>query len=297
MKNHNIPLIFLLIALSVCTHLHASGANYLTETVSNDTVKDKEIKKPERQAERIALGQSHSRFAVKLGYVYAKLDTKVSFEPPQGILSSTISLESNLGLPSNSYFITGSFLYRITPRSGIYAQYYGINREGNSQTGQDYIFSSDTIPSGTNINAFFNTQVISAGYMLSVLRDPHAFLGFYFMVYLMLLETGVKSDLGAVNADVRLVAPLPNFGLLASFRLTKWLTLDGNVGFFSLTTSTFGSSIYDFNLSLIARPVHWLGINLSYQEFDVRVEFPSNNLNTTADYNFRGPSLGMTFIF
>ncbi len=297
MENGLYKLIFLLMILFVSLNVSAMQIDYSTYFVVNDSVKDKEAKKVERKEERIQLRHSHNRFGIKTSYVYAFLDTEVSFELPQGNLSSTLSFENNLGLPSNSFFFTGSFLYRITPRSGIYAQYYGINRSENSQTDRQFIFKNDTIPAGTDIEVYFNTQVISAGYLFSVLRQPNSFLGFYFNVYFMFLETGVKSDQGTINSNVELIAPLPNFGLVASFKLNKWLYLNGDVGFFSLHTSTFGGSLHNFNLSLMARPIHWLGITLSYQEFDVRMEFPSDDINTVVDYNFRGPAIGLSFFF
>ena len=297
MKSYTIKLILLINIFIGLPNLYAIETNYLTNSVSGDTVKNKEIKKKERKEERVTLRHSPNRFGIKVNYVYAFLDTEVSFQLAKGNLSSTLSLENNLGLPSSRFFFTGSFLYRITPRSGIYAQYYGINRAKNSQTDRQYIFKKDTIPEGTNINVYFNTQVISAGYLLSVLRDPDAFLGFYFNIYFMLVETGVKSNIGDRSPNVELIAPLPNFGIIATFKLNKWLYLNGEIGFFSLHTSTFGGSLHNFNLSLIARPVHWLGINLSYQEFDVRAEFPSDNINTVVDYNFRGPSIGLSFFF
>lgn len=297
MKNYPFKLILLLLIIVACLNVKGEQVDNSTNFIIKDTVKDKETKKLLRQEERIQLRQSHNRFGLKFSYVYAFLDTEVSFELPHGNLSSTLSLEQNLGLPENSYFFTGSFLYRITPRSGIYAQYYGINRSETSQTDKDYIFKKDTIPAGTDIEVYFNTQVISAGYLLSVLRDPNAFLGFYFNIYFMILETGVKSEEESINSNVDLLAPLPNFGIVASFKLYKWLYLNGELGFFSLKTSTFGGSLHNFNLSLMARPVHWLGINISYQEFDVRMEFPSDDVNTVVDYNFRGPSLGLSFFF
>jgi len=84
---------------------------------------------------------------------------------------------------------------------------------------------------------------------------------------------------------------------VASFKLNKWLYLNGNVSFFSLNTKSFGGSIYSYNLELMARLVHWLGISLSYQEFDVRAEFPDDRVNTVVDYNFRGPAAGLSFYF
>jgi hypothetical protein len=283
--------------LFVSLNVSAMQLDYSTYFVVSDSVKDKEAKKVERQEERIQLRHSHNRFGLKFSYVYAFLDTELSFELPHGNLNSTLSLEQNLGLPENSFFFTGSFLYRITPRSGIYAQYYGINRSENSQTTEDIIFLRDTISAGTNINVHFNSQVVSAGYLFSVLRSPNAFLGFYFNIYFMYVETGVNSDGGFINSNVKLIAPLPNLGILASFKLSKWLYFNGSVGFFSINTSSLGGSLHNFDLSLMARPIHWLGLSLSYQEFDVRMEFPSDDVNTVVDYNFRGPAVGLSFFF
>lgn len=297
MNNYSVVQKLLLMLLFTSIHLHVIGSDYLSETFSDDTIKSNEIKKREKLEEKIQLRNSHQRFAIKFGAVYAFLDTKVSFDLSRGNLSSNLSLEDDLGLPSNSYFFAGSFLYRITPRSGIYAQYYGINRLENSQTEKDYIFKNVTIPAGTNIQSYFNTQVLSAGYMYSVLRDPNAFLGFYLNVYFMVLATGVDSDFGDINSEIKLAAPLPNLGIIASFRLANWLNLNGGVGFFALNTSDFGGSLYNVDISLMAKPAHWLGISLSYQQFDVRVYFPSDDINTVVDYNFKGPSLGLSFIF
>lgn len=297
MRSDTVKITVLLIMLAFFGEARAQQNHFRADSISMNNIKDKDQKKLDRLEERSILRQSHRRFSIKIAYVYAFLDTEISFDLRNRNLNSTLSFEQNLGLPSNSFFFTGSFLYRITPRSGIYAQYYGINRNESSLTDKDYVFKNDTILSGTNITVSFNTQVISAGYLYSVLREPNAFLGFYFNMYFMFIESGVRSDLENINSNVELIAPLPNVGLIASFRITKWLNLNGGIGFFSLHTSSFKGSLYNFDISLMAKPTHWLGINLSYQEFDVRVEFPSDEINTIVDYNFRGPSIGLSFIF
>lgn len=297
MKVNTVKITILLILLAFLADVYSQQNSSIADSLSKNDTTNKEQKKIERQEERSLLQQSHRRFSIKIAYVYAFLDTEISFDLRNRNLNSTLSFEQNLGLPSNSFFFTGSFLYRITPRSGIYGQYYGINRNEGSITDKDYVFKNDTIMAGTNITVNFNTQVISAGYLYSVLREPNAFLGFYFNMYFMFIESGVRSDLENINSNVELIAPLPNVGILASFRLNKWLNLNGGMGFFSFHTSSFKGSLYNFDISLMAKPTHWLGINLSYQEFDVRVEFPSDEINTIVDYNFRGPSIGLSFIF
>ena len=289
--------IAIIILLITSTILQAGNGSYSSTELTKDTLNKKENRKAKNEKEKLELRHSHSRFTIKLDNVYASLDTKATFQVNDGIFNVSIGLEDNFGLPGQKNFFTGSFSYRITPRSGIYALYYGINRQEVHIAEQDYYFLDDTIPAGSSMTSFFNTQVISAGYLLSILKNPDAFLGAYFNIYFMMLETGVYSSTKTIDANVGLLAPLPNFGLLVAFRLTNWLYLDGSIGFFSLQTKDFGGAIHNYNVSLVFRPIRWLGINLSYQQFDVNVNFLSNNIETVIDYNFRGPSLGLSFIF
>jgi hypothetical protein len=250
-----------------------------------------------REIRRTALKQSKSRTDIFAGMVFASLQTKVSFELPSGLLSANLGLEQNLGLPSERLFFTAGFRYRFTPTSGLCAFYYGINRKKEWSTSRDLIFLHDTVAAGTKVTAYFNTQVLSVGYLLSVMQDPNAFLGLYFNLYVMDLGTGLQSDIGHIDANVKFFAPLPNFGLIADFKLYRWLHLAGNIGFFSLHTNSFGGNIFDLNTSLIFKPAKWVGLSISYQEFDVSIFFQSSKITTRVDYNFRGPALGMHFIF
>jgi hypothetical protein len=258
-----------------------------------DSLTREQTKKMKREEFR----KSTQRYFFKFAAVNARLDTKVEFDILDELLTAKVGLEDNLGLPGKSAFLTAVFIHRITPASGIYVNYYGINRTEDHETERDIIFHSDTIPAGTKSKVFFNTQVVSMGYLLSLKQDPNAFLGAYFNLYLMWLQTGVSSDIGSIDTKVNFAAPLPNFGLVAMFRLNSWMHLEGNVGFFSLKMDDFGGTLFDFNMSLNFKPTNWLGLSVSYQEFDIRVGFPYESIYTTVDYNFRGPAVGVNFTF
>lgn len=281
--------IFYLLAISFASTCIAQNRH----DTNVDSLSHKQIKKLRRDEFK----KTQERYFFKLGAVNARLATEVSFELVDGFLTAKLGLEDNLGLPSKRTFFTGTFVHRFTPASGLYVQYYGINRAETYSTDKDIIFQQDTIPAGTMGMTYFNTQVISTGYLLTLKQDLNAYLGAYFNIYLMWLDTGVKSDLGSINAKVKYAAPLPNFGLVAMFKLKKWLDLDANVGFFSLKLNDFDGTLYDFSARLVFKPARWLGISLSYQEFDIRVSFPYEDINTTVDYNFRGPAVGVNFSF
>lgn len=288
--------ILIIIILFLCAGLQAEGEIIATSHKTDDTIHGKS-KKELREQEKHSLKHSHKRAFIKTSFVYAKLKTNATFSVNNTLLSANLSLEDNLGLPDKMLFFTGSFMYRFTPRSGLYVEYYGLNRNTKHTTDQDFIFMKDTITAGTSGSAFFNTRVLSIGYLLSILKNPDAFLGVYFNVYGMMIETGFSVDHNEVNPNFKFIAPLPSFGVVALFKLNNWLQIHGDVGFFNLQLSTFGGSMYSFDISLDFKPAKWIGITLSYQEFDVNVFIPSKEINTTIDYNFRGPALGLSFLF
>jgi len=248
LKTLFIKVIVLLILTSVIDSVRANTDNYLTLELLSDSTKkskqktykseDKAERKRKKAAGKKLLKDTHSRFLVKYDYVFANLKTRVTVNGPYGILNLSLSLEDNLGLPSRASFSSLAFVYRATLRSGLYANYYGINRNEDFVLEQDIIYDGDTIAkSGVGINTYFNTQIVSAGYMFSALIKPDAYLGFYANLYVISLKTGFDTKNESRSAELVLTMPLPNFGFVASFRLTKWLLFYGSVGVFSLNTN------------------------------------------------------------
>ena len=188
MKNGQIfksPLLRMVsIAILICISISAiaDNNNYLPEDLSQDSLKKSEThkekkanRKEKKKADIQTMKDLHSRFILSLNSVFASLDTRVTFKGPNNILNLSLGLEDNLGLPSNRIFIAASFMYRITPRSGLYLEYYGINRKETHTTTEEFYWKEDTIEIGSSFSAYFDTQVASAGYMLSALKDPDAF--------------------------------------------------------------------------------------------------------------------------
>ena len=286
--------------LMICILYCASGFSVLASDMKSisdrDSLKHQEQRKIVREEWRKDVEHSHDRFYISGNLFFANLNTTLKFQSQKSIISVVLGLEENLKLPSQSKFFVGSFYGRLTPRSGLVAQYYGIERNHTSITDQDYIFLEDTIPQGTEVRTYFNTQVFSFGYLLSVLSDKNTFFGIYFNVYTMMLYTGIESSLGNIETYFKATLPLPNLGLYTMLKFKPWLYLRGSVGYFALQIDDFGGYLSDFYLGLVFRPVKWLSIDTSYQTFTVNLDFP-RDITTNVNYNFRGPAIGITFSF
>jgi hypothetical protein len=162
---------------------------------------------------------------------------------------------------------------------------------------QDIVFDGDTLKKGSLLGAYFNSAVFSMGYILSILTDERSFLGAFFNAYVINLETGLESEVLGYDQSIKFLAPLPNFGLVAMFSLTRWMTLSGSFGTFFLNTQGINGTFNNIVAMLSFKPTKWLGLDIGYSIFDVSVGFPWEDFRTIIDYNYNGPSLGLTFRF
>lgn len=275
------------------------GTNIIAQKiyVADTTLTHKERKEAKKEFEREQFRASKTRIVIKGDYVFANLNTNITFTGPNEILSANIGLESNMGLPDKRGFFSGSLLYRFTKSSGLYMQYYGINRSESKVTDRDYIFMGDTIKAGTLSTAYFNTQVFSLGYIFTVLQRQKSYMGVYFNVYSMNVKTGINSGVFQENVELNTLLPLPNFGLVGHYEILKWFGIGGNIGFFALNLDSFSGHVASLNFEASFKPIDWLAFSVMYQTFDVYVDFPEDNYNASVEYFFHGPSLGVTLIF
>jgi hypothetical protein len=307
LKTLFLKVILILVLILLTDSVYAN--NYLPEPAITDSLKhaNRKLTKSEKKEERKKkkaegiklLKESHSRFLISYDYVFSKLKTRVTFNGPNKILNLSLGLEDNLGLNKYASFSSIAFVYRITKHSGLYANYYGINRSKTFTAQEDLFFLGDTIPAGSSINTYFNTHIVSAGYIYSALTNPDAYLGFYANLYVIFLKTGIAANNESRGSELNYTMPLPNIGFVGSFKLTKWLLFHGALGVFSLNTENYGGLIYDLSIALGFKPAKWVAINLSYKEFNIRLY--NNNIEQQIDaiveYNFKGPAIGLIFKF
>jgi hypothetical protein len=259
--------ILLTVVFYTLSYNNAAGSGFSTVK----TVADSIPKEEQREKAKQDLKDSHQRLMIKASYVYASLNTSLTFDLVNSIFSANISLESDFKLPDSKLFFSGSLSYRFTPRSGLYASYYGISRSTTYTTDKDYIFLRDTIPKGVNGTSSFSTQVLSAGYLLTILDREHVFLGAYFNLYIINFSTGFKSESFNLDLELDQALPFPNFGLAALFPVNNWFNIHANVGFFNMSFENIGGSINNFELAFEFKPISWLGLYLSYQSFDLNL--------------------------
>ena len=295
MKRLILNILFLSFITVGCISLPAQEIFY-SSLSADTTLTKKEIKKAKKKEARENL---KPHFLLNMSTTYAFLETQVRFITPGGLLSFQVGLEENLKMPDQRVFISGSMIYRITPRSGLYGMYYGLKRETKHVLDRDIYLPKDTIFAGSYVKSFFNTQVYSFGYLFSILTQEKSFLGVYFNVYLMNIRTGLESSI-IQNREYtyQFLAPLPNVGLLMDFELKKWFHLNGNIGaFFVNSIDGVGGNIQDLHFYASFYPAKWVALSPGFQVFNVQITSREENYLLRVSYNIKGPSFDVTFRF
>jgi hypothetical protein len=267
-------------------------------TISNNSSRlNTNKKKIRKETRKKARKEMPERFRIGLYGTYAFINSSARFEGPNSILSINIDLEEHLGLVSEKMIYYGTFVYHITPRSGINAMYYSLNREKDHVLDRDIIFLDDTIPKGQVLGAFMNTSIVSLGYIFSIIADENSFLGAFVNLYFANVKVGVNSDVLNVKKSSQYYAATPNFGVLANFKLKEWMSISGGIGFFFLDTEDWKGSFQDLQITADFSPQKWLGLSIGYQSFSIQGTFPQDNYTAHLNYSLMGPAFGIKFKF
>ena len=265
---------------------------------SADKKQAKIEKKAERKEKRIYERKSLTQhFRIGLTGAYADLNSTIRFEGSKGLFSTQVNFERHLGLEDRNMIIAGSFIYRITPRSGFGATFYRLYRQASTNLENDIVYEGDTLKKGLLVKGYFNTDVFTFGYLLSILKDQKSFMGAYFNLYLINVQAGIRSEVFEFDESTGLVTPLPNFGIIAAFQLKKWVGITGGIGVFALNTEGLNGAFVDFNVEVEFNPTKWLGLTVGYYFFDVTIGWPVEDFKAIINYNYTGPSVGIGFKF
>lgn len=229
--------------------------------------------------------------------VAANIETYTTFQGPYSLLMARVGLEQNLGLTKSKVFFSGNIIWRITKRSGIFASYYWIHRGKQYTVKNDIPYLNEYLPKGTQIDVHFNTNVLNIGYLLTFVDVEKAFLSGYFNIYIINLKTGVKAPGISLNKSYSYFAPVPNFGLYASFEIAPWLELSGKLGLFYLRYGEYTEKVNDVSLIANFKPAKWLGVHFGYKAFEVYLMKDIGDLKVAAEYHFQGPAVGLNVNF
>ena len=118
----------------------------------------------------------------------------------------------------------------------------------------------------------------------------------------LLANLEVMTDNSALEETLRsettdLMAPLPNFSLSGSYRLSENLYWSADVGYLSLNVDKYDGEIFSLRTRVEWRPWKRLGIGAAYQFVDLNLKVDDGRIEERYKLQLNGPALFLSYGF
>ncbi len=244
------------------------------------------------------------RFTISAEAFFPKIDTIVRLDATNGAPGTTIDFEQNLNMSDSETLPALGFAWRFAKKHQLLANVFDLSRSGSAITTTEIRFGDEVFQADLPIASFFDVQVISVGYAYSFIFDEKKELalsaGLSVQDYKFgLLGTG---NLGLIEEESGLTAPLPAFGLTGGYAFTdKWI-LRGGIGVFGFSVALsdeeeLSGEIINARAAIQHNTFENFHFSLSYSYFDVSAEFVTSGRLNSVEYQYHGPTLSVDWVF
>ncbi len=243
-------------------------------------------------------------FTVELNAMFPSLDTRVRVDASDQSPGTTIIFEQNLGMSETETLPAFGLNWRFAKKHQLGLNFLRLDRSGSAITTSEIRIGDEIFTVDLPISSFFDMQITSLRYNYSLILDERKELSLGLGLSIQDLSFGIvgNGNLGVIEADSGITAPIPTFGLNGGYAFTdKWL---GKIGFgylsFDLALESerqLSGDVLSGYASLQHNTFERVHFGLSYQYYDVRVNWSENGLYTSVGYEYQGPMLTVTAAF
>ncbi|MEX0332829.1 MAG: hypothetical protein AB3N64_15565 [Puniceicoccaceae bacterium] len=247
---------------------------------------------------------------VSAGLFFADFSTSARLDGTGGLIGTSVDLEDDLGMDSNSELWTVSAGLNFSQRWRFEAEYLDHKRASLTELRSDIDWGDQVIGTGINAIARFEVAItrLAIGYDF-VQKDDRllgASIGLHWVKSLaaiqgeVALAGTVPSDdpgfsLYRFDFDTEAISdeklPLPNVGLYGAYALGKNWRLNGRIDVFMLDLGEWGGQFLSAyaDLSYFADNGFYCGAGLQY--LVINVDYTSNRLDGRIHYRHFGPRI------
>ena len=243
-------------------------------------------------------------FTISLDAMFPNLDTRVRVDASDTSPGTTVIFERNLGMPDTESLPAIGFNWRFAKKHQLGLRVLKLDRSGSAITTSEIRIGDIVFTVDLPISSFFDMQIVSFDYNYSLLLDERKELTIGIGLSVQDLAFGVigNGDPAIIETDSSITAPIPTFGIKGGFAFTdKWI---GKMGFgflsFDLALSAekqLGGEVFNGYASIQHNTFEHVYFALSYQYYDVRVNWSENGLHTSVGYEYKGPVVSVVVAF
>ena len=243
-------------------------------------------------------------FTIELHGMFPSLDTRVRVDASDASPGTTIIFEQNLGMSDTESVPALGISWRFAKKHKLDFRAFELDRSGSAITTSEIRIGDKVFTVDLPISSFFDMQIVSFNYSYSLILDERKELAIGLGLSVQDMAFGLLSNdpAGVIETDSGVTAPIPTFGLNGGYAFTdKWL---GKIGFgylsFDLALDSerqLSGDVLSAYASIQHNTFERVRFGLSYQYFDVRVNWSENGLYTSVGYEYQGPMLSVIAAF
>lgn len=231
---------------------------------------------------------------------FPRLNTRVRLDSTSGVLGTVIDFEQNLGMSETESLPALGISWRFAKKHRLLFEYFALRRSGSAITTAEIRFGDSVFQVNLPIASFIDVDVYSFGYSYSPIFDRKKELTLSAGLNVQDIRTGLKStgDLGIIEEDSGITAPLPAFGIGGGYAFTDKLIGRASFGLFSFDlglsdAEQLSGAITTVNAGVEYRAFEHVGFGVRYSYFDLSVDFENAVRLTSIDYSYHGPSIAV----
>jgi hypothetical protein len=238
-------------------------------------------------------------FSFNAGAFLANSNTDLRFGSGIGV---SVNLEEGLGLESESRVFRMESYWRFSDnrRHRVDLSWFSFSRTGTRIITDEIIIEPPVgedipIPSGTEVESFFDLDIYQLAYSYSFIQDSRLDLAGQFGLYIMPMSFGLSAS-GFVDeeADQSFTAPLPVLGLKMDVLIApKWYFRTGSQIFY-IKYKNFTGSLINLRSAVEYNPWNHIGFGLGFDvlrmgmEADGGEDYPGIDLRGNVQFDYTG---------
>lgn len=243
-------------------------------------------------------------FTVSLNAMFPNLDTRVRLDASDESPGTTIIFEQNLGMSDTETLPALALGWRFAKKHQLRLSTFSLDRSGSAVTTSEIRIGDEVFTADLPISSYIDMTVTGIDYSYSLVFDERKELALGIGLSVQDISFGLIGNLnaGAVEVGSEVTAPVPTFLIEGGYAFTdKWLG-KLRAGFLSFDLTLDGGNqlsgdIFNGHMGIQHNTFEHVHFELSYQLFDINVNWNENGLNSTVAYEYHGPVLSVTAAF
>jgi hypothetical protein len=233
----------------------------------------------------------NDNFTFVIGLYAPRSAVNALVTPSGGGTGVGVDFENTLGLSERSYTPLTAFIWRVSDRWRLEAEYFRLNRNASRTLSEDIEWNGVTYTAGTAVDSkfdFFDARV-SGGYSFYKTQDKE--LGVGLGVHMTGLKAGITASGTALSDDGDVLAPLPVLSLYGNFGLTNEWALRLRTDWFALSYGDYSGELVSAALDVLYQPWRHVGFGFGMNSYMLDVEIKNTDWKGRARVAFNGPTV------